>query len=107
MSTPIQPRFVHASHYASLLLQVSEHLYAGQTFFSLAQEHRINVHNQTHQLLMMARWQVESLGFATIFAAQPTGPFAFAPAEQSLGASVPPAATTDAPKGVSEIGHYL
>jgi len=60
--------FVHAAHYAELLLRVGEHLFPGEKFFSLSQDQRRIVDNETSNLLVYSRWKVDSLGFAEHFA---------------------------------------
>ncbi len=65
---PLQSRFLHAAHYASLVFQVTDHLFPGQKFFGLSADQRRIVDNETTNVLLQARWKVESKGFAESFA---------------------------------------
>ena len=69
MSTPppVQSRFVHAVSFASLMLQVSEHVFPDQKLFSLSADQRRIVDNETRYLLLQARWATESKAFAEYF----------------------------------------
>ena len=80
--------FVHAAHYASLLLQVSEHLFADQKLFALSSDQRRIVGNETRNLLLQARWEVESKGFVEQFAIAQVG-VEKAPPEAVLGDPIP------------------
>ena len=97
MNNPLlQSRLMHAAVFASLQLDVTEHLFPGQKIFSLSQDQRRIVANETQGLLLQSRWAVESKGFAELFAAPPTG-MEMAPAGTILGEPFAPA------KGA---GHY-
>ncbi len=80
--------FVHAAHYASLWLQVTEHLFPGQKLFALSQDQRRIVDNETRNLLLQAKWIVDSQAFAEQFAAPPVG-VPEAPAGTILGQKPP------------------
>jgi hypothetical protein len=89
MATPTpQPRFMHAASFASLMLQVSEHLFPQQKLFELSQDQRRIVLNETQNLLVQARWAVESKGFAEQFATPLVGA-EMAPAGTILGDPLP------------------
>lgn len=83
--------FVHAALYSSLLLQVSQQLFPSQPFFDLAPDKRRIVDTETGNLLLQARWKVDSQGFAEFFGQQPPpqagGPEA--PAGTILGTKPP------------------
>lgn len=80
--------FVHASLYASLILQVTEHLFPEQKFFALSQDQRRIVDNETANLLLQARWKADSKVFAEFFAAPQVG-VPEAPKETVLGEKPP------------------
>jgi hypothetical protein len=88
MFRQLQPRFVHAASFASLMLQVSEHLFPDHKFFALSQDQRRIVQNETQNLLVQARWAVESKGFAELFAMPQVGA-EMAPADTVLGDPLP------------------
>lgn len=69
----LQARFMHAAIYASLMLDVSEHLFPDRKFFALSADQRRIVDNETANLLVQARWRVESKGFADLFAVPQLG----------------------------------
>jgi len=83
--------FVHAALYSQLVLQVSQHLFPTQQFFDLSQDKRRIVDQEAGNLLLQARWKLDSQGFAGFFA-QPApagGQGAEAPQGTVLGS--PPA----------------
>lgn len=85
--------FVHAAHYASLWLQVTDHLFPGQKLFALSQDQRRIVDNEARLLLWQAKTVVDSQAFAEQFAApQPGVPEA--PAGTILGQKPPEARPT-------------
>jgi hypothetical protein len=63
--------FVHAALYSQLVLQVSQHLFPQQPFFDLTPDKRRIVDQETGNLLLQARWKVDSQGFAEFFGQQP------------------------------------
>lgn len=65
--------FLHATLYSSLLLQVSRELFPAQPFFDLSPDKRRIVDTETGNLLLQAKWKVDSQGFADFFA-QPMPP---------------------------------
>jgi hypothetical protein len=65
--------FVHAALYSQLMLQVSQHLFPQQPFFDLSQDKRRIVDNETANLMLQARWKVDSKAFADSFAAPLAG----------------------------------
>ena len=69
----VSASFVHAAHYASLMLQVCEHLFPGKKLFELSQDQRRMASNETSVLLLQARWVVDSKGFADHFAIAQAG----------------------------------
>jgi hypothetical protein len=84
MPKQLQPRFLHAASFASLMLQVSEHLFPDQKLFALSPDQRRIVASETQNLLVQARWVVESRGFAELFATPQAG-VDMAPDDTSLG----------------------
>ncbi len=84
MPQQLQPRFLHAASFASLMLQVSEHLFPDQKLFALSPDQRRILANETSNLLLQARWAVENKGFAELFATPQMG-VEMAPADTSLG----------------------
>jgi hypothetical protein len=60
--------FVHAALYSQLVLQVSQQLFPQQTFFDLAPDKRRIVDQETGNLLLQARWKLDSHMFAGFFA---------------------------------------
>jgi hypothetical protein len=62
--------FLHATLYSSLLLQVSHELFPAQPFFDLSPDKRRIVDTETGNLLLQAKWKVDSQGFAEFFAQQ-------------------------------------
>ena len=101
MSTPppVQSRFIHAVSFASLMLQVCDHLFPGQKLFALSADQRRIVDNETRALLLQARWIVESKGFAESFAIPQVGG-ELAPAGTVLGEKPSEA------KAPERSGHY-
>lgn len=81
---PLQTRFSHAVEYASVLLQMVGHVYPGKGFTELSPDQRRIVANEAEQLLVQARWRVESAQFAEWFATPQTPPQS-APAGTVLG----------------------
>ena len=65
--------FVHAAIYSQLLLQVSHQLFPAQPFFDLSPDKRRIVDQEAGNLLLQARWKVDSQGFAAFFG-QPAPP---------------------------------
>ena len=85
--------FVHAAHYASLLIQVCEHLFPGSKIFALSQDQRRIVNNETRILLLQAGWVVDSKEFAEQFSIAQSGGQEAAPETllgQIAGPSQPP-----------------
>ena len=97
--------FVHAAHYASLWLQVTEHLFPGQKLFALSQDQRRIVNNETRILLLQARWEVDSRGFAEHFGIAQAGGIE-APSDITLGAPVAPVPSSG-PSPAGQGGQYL
>ena len=94
--------FVHAASYASLMLQVAEHLFPDQKLFSLSAEQRRIASNETEFLLYQARLRVDSKQFAEYFATpQPTPEMA--PEGTVLGREVP----KPKPQEPDTKGHYM
>ena len=85
--------FVHAALYSQLVLQVSQQLFPQQPFFDLSPDKRRIVDQEAGNLLLQARWKVDSQGFAAFFA-QPAPP-------QAGGAEAPPGTVLGSP--VAEI----
>jgi hypothetical protein len=98
MPKQLQPRFLHAASFASLMLQVSEHLFPDKKLFDLSPDQRRIVGNETSNLLLQARWAVENKGFAELFAT-PQGGVEMAPDDTMLGDPLP------RPSGPS--GHFM
>lgn len=65
--------FVHSALYAQLMIQVSGQLFPEQTFFALSADQRRIVQAETSNLLLQARWQVDSKAFADLFAVAQAG----------------------------------
>jgi hypothetical protein len=80
------------------MLQVSEHLFPDQKLFALSPDQRRIVQNETQNLLVQARWAVESKGFAELFS-MPQAGVEMAPAETVLGD--PP------PRSSGTSGHFM
>ncbi len=93
-----QGSFVHAASYASLLLQVTEHLFPGQKIFSLSEDQRRILDNETTNLLVRARWKADSRAFAEQFAT-PLANVEMVPAGTVLGAEVPKPKEPERPGG--------
>jgi hypothetical protein len=83
--------FLHATLYSSLLLQVSRELFPTQPFFDLSPDKRRIVDTETGNLLLQAKWKVDSQGFAEFFSQQmpPQAGGAEAPAGTVLGEKPP------------------
>jgi hypothetical protein len=91
----VQGRFVAAAQYASLTLQVCEHLFPDLKIFGLSQDQRRILADETDNLLLQARWRIETKVFADKFAWNQSG-VEMAPPGTVLGSPVPktqPAAT--------------
>lgn len=86
---PLQTRFVHAAHYASLTLQTCEHLFPGRTVLQISPSERRLLDWSLANLLAESRWRVESIAFADAFAMQP-GDVMPAPPGTELGAPLAP-----------------
>jgi hypothetical protein len=97
MLKQLQPRFLHAAAFASLMLEVSQHLFPQHKIFELSPDQRRMVVNETQNLLLQSRWAVESKGFAELFATPLVGG-EMAPDSTMLGDSPP--------KPASSGGHY-
>lgn len=98
MSQPmVQARLLHAASFASLMIQVSEHLFPQQKLFELSADHRRIVTTETQNLLLQARWIVESKGFAEQFAVAQLGG-EMAPGDTVLGDPIPKSSST---------GHFI
>jgi len=80
--------FVHAALYSQLVLQVSEHLFPDQKLFALSPDQRRIVNNETSNLLLQARWAVDSKAFADHFATVQVGGGPDAPQGTVLGSPV-------------------
>jgi len=93
----LQPKFIHAASYASLLLQVSEHLFPDVKFFALSGDQRRIVNTETKNLLVQAKWVVDSKDFAKQFAVHQVG-VEMAPEGTILGEPLP--------SSPSQAGHY-
>jgi len=75
--------------YASLSIQVSEHLFPDQKLFALSPDQRRIVNNETQALLVQARWVVDSKAFADNFATVQVGGGPDAPKDTVLGEKTP------------------
>jgi len=84
----VQGRFVAAAQYASLTLQVCEHLFPDQKLFGLSQDQRRILADETDNLLLQARWRIETRVFADKFAWTQHGA-EMAPPGTVLGSPVP------------------
>lgn len=98
MLNQLQPRLLHAAAFASLMLDVSQHLFRDRTLFDLTPDQRRIVATETQNLLTQARWTVESKAFADLFAVPCTGESA--PPGTVLGEPLPHAQTGPG-------GHFL
>ena len=96
-----QGRFVAAAQYASLTLQVCEHLFPGKKLYDLSPDQRRMLINETEILLLQARWRVECHAFAEHFAIPQAG-VEMAPPGTVLG-EPPPALRAE----VKSPGQYL
>lgn len=65
---PAQTRLTHAAEYATFLLRMTEHVFPGKHYTELSNDQRLLVVTAADQLLLHARWHVESAAFATLFA---------------------------------------
>lgn len=99
---PLQSKLVHAYCFASLTIQVSEHLFPGEKLFALSADQRRIVDTETQNLMLQARWKVESKGFADLFAVPQVG-VEKTPAGTVLGDPVVP---SDAPPATPGGGGY-
>ena len=88
MLKQLQPRLMHAASFASLMLEVSQHLFPQHKLFELTPDQRRIVANETQNLLVQARWVVESKAFADLFAT-PLAGGERAPEQTSLGDPIP------------------
>ena len=86
VSVSPQGRFAAAAQFASLLLQVSQHLFPDRKYFDLTPDQRRMLDNETSILLLQARWRIESKAFADYFASPGNDP---APAGTILGEHPP------------------
>jgi hypothetical protein len=84
-----------------MMLRVTEHLFPDVKFFSLSVDQRRMVINETQNLLVQARWTVESKTFADLFSVAPIG-VEMAPLGMVLGEPPP-----DAKHGKQNEGSYL
>jgi hypothetical protein len=91
--------FVHAAHFAALMIQVSEHLFPSAKLFELSPDQRRLVTNETTNLIVQARWVVDSKGFADQLAG-PQSVFQEAVGETILG-------TTKKAQGNGGSGSYV
>jgi hypothetical protein len=83
--------FVHSAFYASVFLQMTQHLFPDQRFPALSPDQRRIVGNETNLLLLHSRQAMDSRWFAEYFAT-PQGPEApEAPEGTILGTKVPDA----------------
>jgi hypothetical protein len=92
--------FVHAALYAQLMIQVSEHLFPDQKLLSLSPDQRRMLQSETNNLLLQARWQVDSKGFADLFAIAQAGAPPDADPKTVLGRPAPASNS-------SSSGHYV
>ena len=83
--------FVHAALYSQLVLQVSQQLFPQQPFFDLSQDKRRIVDQEAGNLLLQARWKLDSQGFAAFFAQPAPDQVAGKEAPQGTVLGTPPA----------------
>jgi hypothetical protein len=66
-SPSFQATIVDAAAYASVFLQMAEHLFPDRSVRELSEDDRSTAHKETDQLLVRSKWRLESSEFTDPF----------------------------------------
>jgi hypothetical protein len=102
----VSASFVHAALHAFLQVQLCEHLFPQKRPFELSQDQRRILVQETNNVLLQAKWQVNSTGFAAHFAGLLTD-LPEAPPETILGEKLSPSENPPPASPPKSRGDYL